>query len=299
MCPAQETYSPPCVLEGVSHDTYHADPWGPSLSRSVAKVLLERSPLHAYTIHPRLGGSVREDDSSAAKDLGSLVHGMLLGIGPRIVTIDASDWRTKAAQEQRDAALAEGSIPVLLGRYLEAKNLSDLLSESIRKQTGSAPAGWLREATMLWEEGGVLCRARMDLVDPKRGVIWDIKITGDASRFDRSMLAHGLDIQWGAYTSGMESVMPKLAGRASLEFLVCETSPPFAVRRVRPAASMRDLGRRKWQRAVKIWGECLKSGVWPGYGDGVLEVEAPAWALQEDFSTELRSVGEPAWATED
>ena len=36
---------------------YHADPCpAPSLSRSIAKLLVERSPAHAYAAHPRLGG---------------------------------------------------------------------------------------------------------------------------------------------------------------------------------------------------------------------------------------------------
>ena len=36
-------------------DAYHADPCpGPSLSSSVAKLMLDRSPLHAWHAHPRL-----------------------------------------------------------------------------------------------------------------------------------------------------------------------------------------------------------------------------------------------------
>src|SRR5690606_29585641 len=95
-------------------DTYYADPCPePSLSQSIAHVLLAKSPLHAWLQHPRLGGKARA--ATKAMDEGSLVHALLLGQDDQIVEVDADSWRTNAAKEQRDAARAEGKIPVLAG----------------------------------------------------------------------------------------------------------------------------------------------------------------------------------------
>src|SRR6185503_15222345 len=100
-----------------SIDEYHNDPCEtPSLSASIAKLLIDKSPMHAHAAHPRFGGEKYE--SSAAQDAGTLIHRLLLGAGKDIETIDADDYRTNAAKAARDAAKAAGRIPVLT-RVLE------------------------------------------------------------------------------------------------------------------------------------------------------------------------------------
>ena len=62
----------------VSESEYRADPLSvPSLSASIAKVLIMESPAHAYDIHPKLGNRARKP--SAAMDEGTLIHTLLLG----------------------------------------------------------------------------------------------------------------------------------------------------------------------------------------------------------------------------
>ena len=88
--------------ENISHDVYHADPSErPSLSSHLAGILLARSPAHAKLSHPRFGGAF-PDKPSDEMNVGSIIHGLLLGGGADIVEIDADNYRTKAAQEARD-----------------------------------------------------------------------------------------------------------------------------------------------------------------------------------------------------
>src|SRR5262245_31717991 len=96
-----------CTIE-----QYHADPCEtPSLSHSVAHELINKSPLHSWMRHPRLGGQHKKETKEM--DRGSLVHALLLGAGKPIVIIKADDWRTKASQQDRDYAREQGHIPVL------------------------------------------------------------------------------------------------------------------------------------------------------------------------------------------
>src|SRR5438132_1009339 len=83
---------------------YFADPCEqPSLSVSIATELILRSPLHAWQIHPRLGGLRRP--TTEAMENGTLIHALLLGKGEnRIAVLDVKDFRTNAAKEARDAA---------------------------------------------------------------------------------------------------------------------------------------------------------------------------------------------------
>src|SRR5215831_15104770 len=93
-------------------DEYIADPCeSPSLNPGVAATLLARSPLHAWTEHPRLNPTHQREHSEAF-DLGAAFHSSVLG-GPLFHIISAPDYRTKAAQEARVYARANGWIPIL------------------------------------------------------------------------------------------------------------------------------------------------------------------------------------------
>jgi hypothetical protein len=115
-----------------SKEQYHADPTEvPSLSYSVAKILLTESPMHAYYYHPRLGGHVREQTKAMGK--GQVIHKLLLGIGADIVVVRADNFRTKAAQELRDAAIAAG----------KTRRLSRMNTMELSRQRKPFASGWL------------------------------------------------------------------------------------------------------------------------------------------------------------
>jgi hypothetical protein len=290
----------PGFYDGIPHAVYLADKDGPRLSHSLAHLMLSKSPRHAWAAHPLLG-NLRVDDRTEERDRGTLLHSLLLGIGQSIEVLPFDNWRTKEARECRAAAEEAGTLPVLAPTY-------DAACETAGEIRGSlldlgfviGETGHFTEQVAAWEENGVACRARIDLRSKMQpGVIADLKIVRSANpaTFGRTMLAYGLDVQHATYVSAVEHLIPELAGRVRMEFLLCEPFPPYAVCRVRPAGSMRSLGASKWARAVKLWGECLASGKWPGYG--IAEVDAPTWALTEDLSTAVAEAGDPGWLEED
>lgn len=292
------------LYSGVSHDRYHADDFGetPTLSRSVAHLLVSRSPLHAWAAHPKLG-NCREDESSPAMHNGSLLHTLLLGGGADIEVIDARDYRKDAAKDQRDEALERGALPVLRAIYDKAMESADRIAERLYSDAGVDVAAHEHEMVALWEEptagAPVRCRGRLDMLLLKDGIVRDLKIVRSAvaGSFLRTMIYDGLDIQAASYVRAIEAIHPELAGRVEFEFLLVEAATPHAVRKVSAAGSMRALGEGKWNRAVRLWRRCLDANEWPGYLPAV--VEAPAWALADDFESELSSTTEPAWVSEE
>ena len=96
-------------------EVYHGDPCAePSLSSSVAKLLLGRSPLHAWHSHPRLNPDYRPRPESKIMDLGSVAHQVILEQSwDGIAICDENDWRKKDAQAFRAAARADGQTPIL------------------------------------------------------------------------------------------------------------------------------------------------------------------------------------------
>jgi hypothetical protein len=290
----------PCLLRGISHEQYHADDFlaTPTLSRSVAHTLVSKSPVHAYACHPRLGGRSTESESAAFTD-GGLLHSLILGSGGEVVVLEYDSYRTKAAQQERDDALARGATPMLREAY-EA-NLAT--AKAVRRQIDTLVPdleAYEQEVTVLWIEDGVACRARFDLVKVEAGLIADTKFQRDSNpaNFARSMVAYGYDMQSVAYSSALEACHPELAGRVRFQFLLCEKTPPYACALAEAAGTMKELGERRWRRGLRLWRQCLESGKWPGYGSEVHRIEAKPWQLEEAMIDEIRGT-EPDWIKED
>jgi hypothetical protein len=93
----------PGLYEGVPETVYHADPVepGPSLSSSIAKLLVTRSPRHAWHEHPRLrkAKALEVEAPSKAMDIGTAAHKLILGRGRDIVEITADDYRGGRREE--------------------------------------------------------------------------------------------------------------------------------------------------------------------------------------------------------
>jgi hypothetical protein len=123
---------------------YHADPCpAPSLTASIANILINESPAHARAAHPRLNPNfVRAEESRF--ELGTVLHQLILEGIDNAHVVHADSWRTAAAKEARDEARAHGRVPLLAAQYDEAKRAVDAAQEQIRSH--SAHPGLFRPA---------------------------------------------------------------------------------------------------------------------------------------------------------
>lgn len=245
----------------------------PRLSPSIANLLLTRSPLHAWHRHRLLGGVDREP--TVAMENGTLIHALLLG-GKDIVPIDATDYRTKDAKELRYTIETSGRIPVLAHRLDAAKNTVEI----IRRRMGISLEGGEREKRVEWESDGVVCSGFIDAVSD--GTIVEIKTIDDAGPYScrKSAENYGYHVQGAAYLEAMKAI----DGRdRRVVFYFCESEPPNDVTPFELSGSLLELGQRRWNRAKRIWKECLASGVWPGASGGkVASLPASDWALSRE-----------------
>jgi hypothetical protein len=124
----------------------------PSLTQSVAKILLEKSPLHAWHAHPRLNPDYQHDDATKF-DIGNIAHKMLLGRGKEIVVLeDFDDWRTKAAKEAREEAAAAGKLAVLGKHAARADRMVNAAREQLELR-GSATCSAPTATAKSWSRG--------------------------------------------------------------------------------------------------------------------------------------------------
>lgn len=273
----------------VSVAQYHADPCPtPSLSASLAKVLIDQSPRHAYAAHPRMGGLRREPTD--AMDRGTLGHRLLLGKGADVEELHFADFRTNACKEQRDAARAAGRIPVLSHALAEALEMTDAHRQGLAAYgvhlTGDSEVAFAWEERVFCADVTIQARCMMDHVIVSDGVIFDVKIVASANPevCAKNMSSYGYDVQHAAYTSCLRSYRPELSGRERMVFLFCESEPPYVVQPIVPDGQFKALGQARWDRAVRTWHECMKSGRWPGYSDQVVTVSPAVWALNREMS---------------
>jgi hypothetical protein len=266
----------------------------PSLSASLAHVLLTRSPRHCWTAARRLNPDWKPE-SSEAMDAGSIAHAMLLEKDhTRIVLIDAPDFRTKVAKEQRDTARAEGKLPVLAHRLGQITTMVIEARRAIeRSELAPVFADGQAEQTLLWQEGETWCRSRPDWVSTDYRVAVDYKTTqgsAEPSAFARgAMLAFGYDVQAAFGLRGLQ-VVHKPRDR-SFVFLVQETEPPYACSLVGLSPAFEAFAEQKRRAAVALWTACLAQDHWPSYPERVCWMEPPTWA-QTQFSERYPPVGD-------
>jgi len=269
-------------IHTISAEAYHADPCDePSLSSSMVSVLLNQSPRHAWMQHPKLNPDYQSEENSRF-DLGSAAHALLLeGNQAKIAVIDAEDWRTKKAKEERDTARENGLLPILTKHDFALKAMVKAAREFIdtTELKGIFDAG-KPEQTIIWQEQEIWCRARPDWLTNDYKIILDYKTTDSAAPevFIRQIPRMGYDLQSEFYTRGIYrlfNLMPVFI------FLAQEIDPPYACSLVSLSNAYRDIADAKVERAIQLWSDCLSTGNWPSYNPAIHYAEAPIWLLAQ------------------
>lgn len=277
----------------IAAEIYHADPAPtPSLSNSIAQILIEQSPLHAWQAHPRLNPNV-EDEASRRMDLGSVAHALLLGEGKGLEIIDAPDYRTKVAQQARDAARAAGKLPVLACDHEDAVKMVAVARRAIAAEPTVAglfePKRGESELAALWQDGRTWCRALLDRTN--MAVTLDYKTCPNAApaAVARHLYANGYHVQDAWYRRGLDALDPVGRGRRKFIFLFQEIAAPFACSFAELDGTGRAMGERLVERALTIWTRCLDHDHWPAYPGGIHRAEMPGWMETSILSEEIRA----------
>jgi hypothetical protein len=264
---------------------YHADDIGetaPSLSSSIASVMCERSPWHAWRLHPKLGG--HSNISTESQKLGTVIHALLLGQEHLFDVHDVKAYQSNDAKAAKKASEDAGRIPVKKHEYDAALERAARIDNALRKHHGIELGRMQRELTAVWTEDGALCRARFDAFDGT--TIYDLKTCDRATarKLERSVIEYGYHLQDAAYTSAATHIMPHMAGRIRFVLLFIENDTD-AIVPVELCGTFRELGRHRWEQAVLSWRKCLESGEWPSYaGREGITLDCPEWYRTQNDS---------------
>ena len=293
-------------IHKISAANYHADPCvGPSLSSSVAKILYARSPRHAFLAHPRLNKNYTAFKPSSNMTLGTAAHRVVLDDTlDNIVLVEADSWRTNAAKDTRDAALANGKIPLLPPDYELLEPMWDAMKETSAgfPYVGDAFRAGLTERSFIWSdclktfgEGGiresekVWFRARPDIYWAMKlhggdgsieapGLIYDYKTTAlpaTAEGWGRNQIWE-YAMQVGHYRRGFCAVHD-IDIPPRFIFVVQETTPPHGVALFELDAEGLAFCDRIAASAARRWIYSVLTDKWPSYLLGINVVATPGW----------------------
>lgn len=266
---------------GVPAERYRLDPAvAPSLSASIASLIVARSELHAWHAHPRLNPAWKPREPTADMEDGTALHTLLLGTGSEIVRVGSDDWKQEWAREKRARVRADGGVPVLARRIPLLVDCATAVREQLKDHPGCPGlfGNGNAEVTAIFRTKGVLCRSRVDWLceDPKLP-LYDLKFThGSAApeEWDRHVW-ETYALQAELYLRGI-AVLRK-ARPPGIRFVVCEMDPPFGVSVLAPAQDAMQRAKGLLDDALERWALALKTRTWPGYRRGIAFVELPGW----------------------
>lgn len=267
---------------------YHADPVAPiSCSASLLHTLYSRSPLHARMAHPKLNPAREHRKDTPEQAFGRAAHALLFQ-SAELQEIDAADWKTKAAREQRDAVEAEGKIAVLADDFVLLKNMVHTLRTGLKgHELGEVFDEGQAETTIVWKDDGCLLRGRLDWWRPKWNLIVDYKTTSraaDPDTWSRNLFSLGSHFQGVLYPDGVQ----QLTGiRPRFCYVVQETEPPYAFTVLDLDEAAREFTTSQVSQAFHAWRECLASNKWHGYPTNLCHVGAPVWAVKREETRAL------------
>lgn len=259
----------------------------PRLHQSIAKELVTKSPEHVRQI---LEGEMKRKASRQMKR-GTLVDQLVFG-GANYQVVDAkyksgprkgqpvADWTATEAKAQRDEIENGGKLAVLPCDLEKAQTIAGRVKSVLLAQDFDTKNCHLQN-TLTWTTAlGVEAEGTPDFdhvvrstkpdelgnTPPKRVDTFDLKVVESCNPdvLDKVVFDYGYDIQGAAYQEAVHKNWSTVQERGLHWLLAIEAESLVAVLCPLSEAYL-ELGRLRWERAQRIWMQCLESKEWPGY----------------------------------
>lgn len=267
----------------ITNEQYHADPVpGGSLSSTGARKLLAPS-CPALFRHEQLHGQ----KPKRVFEFGTAAHCLVTGSGPKLVKIDADNYRTKAAQEQAADARADGAVPLLPSEWRQVQDMAAALRQHPIASRLFAPGSGQAEQSLFWvdQATGVWRRCRPDWLPYPTGgrlIVPDYKtcVSADPRAIEKAVYDHGYYQQDPWYVDGIRAALG--LENVVMVFVFQEKTAPYLINVVQLDPIAIRAGRRRNREAIAAYQQCTLTGEWPGYSDRVDIVSLPPWAEKQE-----------------
>ncbi len=269
------------------------------------------SPAHGKAY---LDGELEE--SSDAMSLGTLCHTALFQ--PDLLTEEAFHFQPEWVWVEKErVAKLSSAIPVLdkdghaivdgeniqvrwNGQLVECKNWTKThgdkeiigtkqwqIAVKVRDnahRTGVVRAllsgGYAEQSLFVEDNHGTMRKCRFDYFSTSGNVIPDLKTCRSAQPddFEKTILNNRLFQRAAFYIDNAN-----LAGlsKDAFVFICVETAPPYLVACYQLEDMILEAGRALYKRDLQLYRNCVESGKWPGYHEGIRQIGVPPFAQRQ------------------
>lgn len=275
--------------------TYFADPMpGPSLTQSLAKIILDKSPRHAWLKSPQLNPDWTPGETEgydADRAIGNAAHAYMLGRGKHVEVMKFSNFRTKEAQEVRDAAMDAGRVPILPHHDERAREMvDDARMQLTERGYDLFIADGHSEAVIACRHNGTWLRSMLDWASADLRIVADYKTGGmncAPHAIDAKMKSGGVEIQAAMHELILDTIDPDNAGRRQHIFVFQENELPYALNAFPLSEEWLTMGRKQLAMALAQWRACMISKRWPLYPADAGCPPYPGYQMQKILGREI------------
>lgn len=260
----------PYAIDNCSRAEYNAIP---AINQSALKHFKD-SPFHF-----RHAATAPRKPPTPAMVLGCLVEHLLLGVAFDFVAKEYTDYKTKEAQQWRDATLAKG-IAIVDDAMMEKAKAMVARVQSKSAYKALFPGRGNVALVGTHEPTGLSIKALLDWIPDNELLLADLKTSEDASLwgFGKKVADFGYSIQAAWYTDLFNQVYNE---QRDFGDIVVESDPPHAVsfQMFRPSdCALARIQIDKWMETYKT---CLDTDTWPEYPDDWQWATPPAWLFKD------------------
>lgn len=270
------------LIRGIPEKDYHDhEYYGSTSMKAFADPEISLAEVHHL---------LNTNEYKPAYDFGALAHKTILEkqTHPDLHVVEAPDFRTKAAREERDEQRALGKIVLSRPEYEAFNSGMHHIQEAIQGNTvaNDLLTDHNPEISVFWEDDGIGMKARIDALHEKEGIAVDLKTVRSArpNDFRKQISDLGYYIQAKHYLNGLKAV----TGRDfDWYFVAVQKVAPFMVSVHKLEDVVLDEAQDRLEYAKRRIQQS-KDG-WPGYSS-VFTQELTAWEAQKNeqlFENEL------------
>ena len=205
----------------------------------------------------------------------------------RRTTVGKNAWREFELMAKGRALVNEEEMRI-------CQNIRHNVSEHPTARELLYAQGGANEISVVWEDSatGLLCKSRYDRFGAlnAQGVIADVKSTGKPASlrsWQRSCFDYGYFEQAAMYREGAQVLFPLPEGQErEFIWIVIESSEPNLVRLFQAEYDAMRFGYEEFRKHLEAYAECVKTGEYPGWEQGIELSGLPPWA-QKTFDSQL------------
>jgi len=253
----------PGTHDAIPNADYHADLT--AISASPLVTLHRLSPAHMIAERA-------EPKDSRPLVVGSAMHALLSG-DFRADGFEVLPEGKAGASKDAKAITASGGQWLTLAEFSIARGMAQAIDAS--GVACKLAAGAAQEQSVVWidEATGLLCKCRPDVWREDIGLVVDYKSIGQ--RASRKACAsaisnYGYHLKAAHYLAG--------TGAHTFLWIFVEKAAPHGVRLFTASAEMIERGEEQRREALTVWKHCVDMDEWPGYSDGIEDIDLPRWA---------------------